>query len=553
MPELESRFEMKWYGWGSADIRYPVHQKPGILSYLEETLGITELTPSSPPDLSNMKIPDSSIPESLVETLKGELGSTLVSMDRRDRILHCLGKSYKDLLRLRSGKIEKGPDLILYPASAQDLPRIFQVCRKYRIAIVPFGGGTSVVGGVEPYKADFPFLATVDLRRLKKVLSLDPASLIAHVEAGIFGPELEEKLQSQGYTVGHYPQSFEFSTLGGWIAARSSGQNSLQYGGIEKIVQSIDVLSPIGEVETLATPRMACGPDWKELFLGSEGCLGVITSAKIRIQPVPDEKLYFLSLFPDFKSAALACRKVTQKGLSAAMLRASDEEETRAMMAMGRGMETLWSRAAKKFARKYLELKNFDLSRFASVMVGLEGTARNNSRCKKKIRRIFQEHGSVYLGTSPGEKWLKDRFFLPYLRDDFMDNGLLVDTLETSTTWERLEELYHGVRDAIISVLSKTSPCVVYTHISHLYPDGASLYFSILARQDPADPMAQWSEMKAAANQKISSLGAAISHHHGVGMDHKNSLHYGEVEKGLFQQVKAYLDPDGILNPGKML
>lgn len=566
----ENKFKMKWWGWGAENIRFNVQDRPGIKQYVHDKLQVDLSIKPIEWDINKISIPAASLPDDIIESLKSILGQDGLSIDRNDRIIHAYGKSYKDLLRIRSLKIEKAPDVVLYPSQEEQIVNLIKFCKTRKIALVPFGGGSSVVSGLEPEKGGMSYLASLDMSRFKQILSIDQESMTATIQAGKFGPELEDELNAKGFTLGHFPQSFEFSTLGGWIAARSSGQNSILYGGIERLVISLRIITPAGIIETLASPPHACGPDIREMLLGSEGIFGVITSATVKICPLPEAKDYFMLLFKTFGEAARAGRMIAQRGLKAgvvpAMLRISDEDETAASLAMSGGHSVGFRAGLKSFFYKvfklYLRISGFKLDGpLSAVFIGLEGNFDTVEAMKTAILSFLSDDRETKtsfdffnLGSSPGKKWLKDRFFLPYLRDDLMDNKVFIETLETVTTWSNLFKLYNDIRKAISAVCEKDKlPVVVYTHISHLYPEGASLYFTIMARQRETAPLQQWVDIKTAANKAIADNHAAISHHHGVGMDHKSHLHWNGVERALVKGLKNSLDPEGLFNPGKLL
>ncbi len=546
---MNSGFRMKWWGWGAIGQYCKITDRPGIFPYLKQKLGIHTLAPAFHKTLDDIQIPASRMPQEICEKFISILGQDKCLVSKEERVLHSFGKSYQDMLRIRSLQIVEAPDLVIYPESPQDIQNIYKICTQYKIAIVPFGGGTSVVDGVAPKRSEFPYLITLNLSRLNRILKFDPQSLILEVEAGIFGPALEEWLNAQGYTLGHFPQSFEFSTVGGWIATRSSGQNCLLYGGIERLLVALTIETPMGTIHTLKTPRMAVGPEFKEIFLGSEGVLGIVTSAVLKITPAPLCKDYSVFLCKNFAMGAKICQTILQKGIKAAMIRVSDAEETYAMMTMGSRHSQGIHAWIKKAIQFYLKMKKFLPGEMCSIIVGIEGSTDEVHWIKKQIQQVFSRFDSFYAGTAAGEKWLKDRFILPYLREEFMDNGILVDTLETATTWDRLLDLDNVVKQSIYETIK--TPVCVYSHISHAYATGASLYFTVLAKQDDS-PLEQWQAMKTAANKAIQNFGAPISHHHGIGITHKEYVYWNNLQKQIISQIKKEVDPAGILNPGKL-
>jgi alkyldihydroxyacetonephosphate synthase len=559
MHSADRRFKMKWWGWGSEQIRHELPHSETTRDYLRARLGLERLEPRSELSLESLRLPESRADQGLLARLAAIVGSENCRTDHRERAWHSAGKSYKDLVRLRQLALERATDAVVYPRNEAEVASVLACCREMRAAVVPFGGGTSVVGGIEPEPGQQRVVVTLDLAFLNRVLEIDDVSQTATVEAGIFGPELEARLAERGFTLGHYPQSFEFSTLGGWIATRSSGQNSLAYGGIEKLVESLRIVSPEGTVQTLRVPRRGDGPDVGQILIGSEGVYGVIVAATVRIRRAPAERDYFMYAFKDFAGGVEIARGLVQSSAAPALVRVSDEEETTASLVLGsRGGGSGLRHAGRRMARKAIEWRLERLGirppAMATLLIGLEGTRDENRRQRQLVRQQLRHANCVYLGRTLGKRWLATRFELPYLRDELMDNHLLVDTLETATTWARLPELYAAVRVAIYqAAAAEGEPIVVFTHVSHLYRDGASLYFSLLGRQKRADPIGQWWAIKRAANEAIRGQGAVISHHHGVGLDHRDHTGRAPVEQNMLSQLKQALDPAGIMNPGKLI
>lgn len=547
--------ETKWWGWGLTDTSFEMITRPGLIKFLARKFDIHTLKPPFEANIHQVKLPPSRLPSAMAEEITTKLGHHICSTEQADRVRHAFGKNYKDLIRVRSLSLDIAPDIVLYPENEEQIRDIFDLCRKHRMALVPFGGGTSVVGGVEASASTMPYVATLNTTRLNRIISIDEESLTATIEAGKMGPELEAELNEKGFTLGHFPQSFEFSTLGGWIAARSSGQNSLLYGGIDKMVVSLRMLTPTGDITTLNAPSHACGPDLREILVGNEGTLGVIVSATMRIHRLPEEKLYFMYAVPTFKEAARACKHIIQSGIVPALIRISDEEESEATLSMSHGSNGPFHQMLKTGVKKYFELRGLPLNGPLSlVLVGLEGSPQDNRKTKESVDGVLKQYGGLPLGTGAGKKWLKDRFFLPYLRDDLLDNDLFVETLETATSWSNLQNLYRHVGGAIRKVCEDEKlPVQIMTHMSHLYPDGASLYFTIVTKQRAGDLIGQWIDIKRAASDAIKNSGGVISHHHGVGTDHKEHLPWDKEGLGLVKQIKKYFDPEGILNPDKLI
>ncbi|MBZ0121219.1 MAG: FAD-binding oxidoreductase, partial [Sandaracinaceae bacterium] len=469
-----------------------------------------------------------------------------------ERAFHAVGKSYFDLLRARAGALPGVPDAVAYPASHDEVQSLLQTCAERRIAVVPYGAGSSVVGGVEARRgSEHAGVLTVDLCRMDRLLDLDELSHTATFEAGIYGPELEAALTERGFTMGHFPQSFEFSTLGGWIAARGAGMQSNRYGTAAEMLSGARLATPRGEWRTKPFPQSAAGPDLNHLIAGSEGTLGVITEATVKIHPLAEQRDFISFLFRDWESGALAIRKIVQSELPVATMRLSDEAETHFY---GTFRTVLQPSRTQDLAQKALGYAGFDKP--CVLMVGFEGP---RSVVKPAWRTAFAtctKLGGLFVGRGPGKSWHRTRFETPYLRDLFMDRGIGVDTLETSTTWANVHRLHAAVSDAIRGAMqARGDHGIVMGHISHSYLDGASLYFTFVFARDLTDEIGQWLAIKEAASNVISNNGGTISHHHGVGVDHTRWMtpEKGPLGLGTIAGAKRELDPGGIMNPGKLL
>ncbi len=488
--------------------------------------------------------PAQSLPAALVEAV-GEAG---VFASGEDRVRHATGRGYADLVRLRVGRLEAAPDAVLLPADGAALRRALEVCAAEGIAVVPFGGGTSVVGGIEPLRGPHARLVSLDLARLRGV-EVDRRSLTARLGAGLRGPEAEAELARHGLTLGHFPQSFEYATIGGFAATRSAGQASSGYGRFDALVASLRLIAPAGELRTLKTPHSAAGPSLRELALGSEGVFGVIPEVTVRVRPAPAVRRYEGWIAESFEAGAEIVRALAQGPGLPDVVRVSDEEETRASLALSgpRGL------AAKLFGG-YLRARRRGGG--CLIVIGLEGGREAVARRRSLTARALRAGGAAYLGQAAGRSWEHGRFQAPYLRDALIDLGAMVETLETAHTWARLGELHRSVGAAIREALAaQGTPGFVLCHLSHAYADGASLYFTFLCRARRGAEIKQWRAVKRAASEAIVAAGGTISHHHAVGRDHAP---YMEAEVGragldVLRAVKEQLDPTGIMNPSKLL
>ena len=520
---------MKWDAWGDPGQAKPLSDE--LKAVLKNALGVSADDVDSPA-LAEVRLRPSTMDETDRAALAAIVGEQHVSAADADRLPRAGGKSTLDLLRRKSRQPQDAPDAVVVPGNEAEITAVLQVCEQRRIAVVPFGGGTSVVGGVDPIRGPFRAVISLDLRRFDEV-TLDDVSHEATLGAGLTGPRAEALLAEQGYELGHYPQSFRFATIGGFAATRSSGQDSAGYGRFDEMVRGLRVVTPAGVLDLGRAPASAAGPDLRELFLGSEGTFGVITAVRVRVHPAPEMKAYEAWTFPDFATGAAALRAVEQQGTGPTVIRLSDEAETGVNLALTAQI------GAAPPAGGCLAVTVF------------EGTAAHVRASHDATRAALRDAGGTSLGEDAARAWEHGRFDAPYLRDALLANGALCETLETATSWSRLARLKAAVTDALQESLGTS---LVLCHISHVYPTGASLYFTVVAAQQ-ADPIAQWTAAKQGVGDAIMANGATITHHHAVGTDHRPWMaqEVGELGVQILRAVKGVVDPAGILNPGKLI
>ena len=536
------RRDSKWWGWGDPTVAPELD--PEARAMLEEWVGELEPVPLVA-TIEEFELPDAEpLPPSLLEAV----GADRVFTSTEDRVRHATGRGYPDLARLRRGGLDAAPDAVLLPADAAAVARVIEVCAAEDIAVVPFGGGTSVVGGIEPVRGAHPRLVSLDLGELRDV-AVDRRSLTARLGAGLRGPEAEAGLGADGLTLGHFPQSFQYATIGGFAATRSAGQASSGYGRFDALVSSVRLLAPAGEMHTIETPHTAAGPALRELVIGSEGTLGVIPDVTVRVRPAPEVRRFEAWIAESFESGAEIVRAMAQGPGLPDVIRVSDEEETRVSLALSgpRG-------AGGRLFDAYLGLRRRRGG--CLIVIGIDGDEESVARRRALAVRVLRAGGAAYLGRSAGRSWVHGRFDGPYLRDTLMEMGAIVETLETSHTWSRLGELHGAVAEAIRGALAaEGTPGLAFCHLSHAYPDGASLYFTFVARARQGAELEQWAAVKRAASEAIVATGGTITHHHAIGRDH---LAYMQAEVGpvgieALRAVKERLDPAGIMNPGKLI
>jgi alkyldihydroxyacetonephosphate synthase len=525
---------MEWDAWGVAEFRKQL--SPQVLTLLRSALGVSA-EQSPPPEESAAVLRPTSLTEGHRTDLDELIGSEHVRTDDATRLRHAGGKSTPDLLRRKVTEPQDAPDAVVLPGSHDEVLALLRYCAAESIAVVPFGGGTSVVGGVDPARGGFDEVIALDLRRLDALLELDSVSGIATLQAGVTGPQAEQLLGTHGFSLGHFPQSFQFATIGGFAATRSSGQASAGYGRFDDMVQRIRVATPTGDLDLGRAPASAAGPDLRELFVGSEGAFGIITEVAVRVHPVPETTAYRAWSFPDFETGAAALRTVIQTGATPTVMRLSDEAETGLNLALAGDV------GGESPAAGCLAITTF------------EGTAAHVESRHAEACALLAAAGGTDLDEQPARSWEHGRYDAPYLRDALLNAGAIVETLETATTWSNLSNLRTAVTTALTeSLTAQGTPALVMCHISHTYPTGASLYFTVVCAQS-ADPLPQWAAAKKAAGDAIVSVGATITHHHAVGRDHRPwmSDEVGELGGRVLQAVKDAVDPTGILNPGKMI
>ena len=536
------RRDAKWWGWGEPE-KLPTLDD-AAQGVLRERIGELERWPLAR-ELADFELPAAhQLPRAVVEAV----GEENVYTGAEDRLRHATGSGYVDLARLRLGSLEEAPDAVLVPPDAVAVRGAIDACGAAGVAIVPFGGGTSVVGGVEPLRGKYERLVSLDLAALREV-EVDTRSLTARLGAGLRGPEAEAALGRRGLTIGHFPQSFEYATIGGFAATRSAGQASSGYGRFDSLVSSVRLLAPGGDLETLETPHTAAGPALRELVVGSEGALGVIPDVTVRVRPAPAVRRYEGWMAESFEAGAEIVRALAQGPGLPSVIRVSDEEETESSLALSgpRGL------AGKLFGGYLAARKRVG---GALMIVGYEGEEEAAARQRSISVRALRDGGAAYLGQVVGRSWEHGRYDGPYLRDTLLGMGALVETLETSHTWSRLQELRTAVGGAIRGALDRGgTPPLVWCHLSHAYADGASLYFTFVSRARRREEVEQWREVKTAACEAIVAHGGTITHHHAVGRDHAPYLaaEVGETGLELLWAAKERLDPAGIMNPGKLL
>ncbi|WP_207843566.1 FAD-binding oxidoreductase [Williamsia soli] len=524
---------MQWNAWGSAESATTLPQP--VKDLLGQVLGISG-DPVSAPAAAQIQLSPSRLTSTDVAELEAIVG-TVATADG-DRLIRAGGKSTLDLLRRRQPH-QDAPDAVVAPATSAQIAELLRWCADRSIAVVPFGGGTSVVGGLDPDAGGLRAVLSVDLCNFDRLVAIDPVSNQATLGAGVTGPRAEELLGAHGFSLGHFPQSFRFATIGGFAATRSSGQASAGYGRFDDMVTGLRVVTPTGILDLGGAPKTAAGPDLRQLFLGSEGTFGIITEVTLRVRAAAPVTLHEAWHFPDFVTGAAALRAVAQQGGGPTVMRLSDEAETAVNLA----------------SPGKIGATDDTVSGGALAITTFEGTGPVAQARQELAAALLSDAGGRSLGAPRGQAWEHGRFDAPYLRDALLAVGVGCETLETATTWNNLCALKDVVTTALTDAIATSgSPALVLCHISHTYPTGASLYFTVVYRCD-SDPIVQWQAAKAAASEAIVAGGGTITHHHAVGADHRPwvGAEIGDVGVRILRAVKDALDPTGILNPGKLI
>jgi alkyldihydroxyacetonephosphate synthase len=528
----------RWNGWGDEEIEYPL--PPTALAFLGNVLGAPRTGPTTPWPVALAGVPPS--------RLRAE--HPLVSTDPAWRLRHARGQSLPDWVALRWNLIPRYPDGVAFPSEEADIADLFAFARRTGACLIPYGGGTSVVGHINPPADERPVL-TVAMGRMRRLLHLDETARLATFAAGVTGPHLEAQLRAHGYTLGHFPQSFAYSTLGGWIATRSSGQQSLYYGRIEDTFAGGSLLTPVGRLDLPPFPASAAGPDLRQLVLGSEGRLGILTRATMRVRPLPEAEEFHAVFFPSWEAGLTAVRTLVQDGAPLSLLRLSDAVETATTLILA-GHPRLLGALERLLRRRGLGEGK------CLLIFAVTGDAEQVKTRRRLALAVAHTQGGVHGGRLMGNEWRRNRFRTPYLRNTLWDYGYAVDTLETALPWSALTAAHQAVLTALREALTPWGERVhAFAHVSHLYPTGAALYFTCLFRlaSDPEQTLAYWQRLKAAAGHAILAHGGTISHQHGVGTDHLPYLAAEKGETGLraLAALARACDPDGMMNPGKLI
>ena len=545
---------MKWWGWGYEDAEFRASRHPGFWPYAKSVLDIeTDDFPRREWNLDSIELPESRIDEPFLRTLRAGLSPAQITNDVKERAIHSYGKGFRDLFRMRHGITAGAPDLIVYPESEDDVCLTLRAAAERGIVLIPFGGGSNIAGCLERMDSR-RMCVSLDMRRMRRVLAVDRRSCTAQIEAGVFGPDLEQQLSGHGMTLGHFPDSFLHSTLGGWIATRSAGMQSDKYGKIEDMVVALRMVTPEGVLQTRVVPKASNGIDINHICIGSEGTLGVITEATMRVHALPESRQVRGYLFPEFEGGSDAIYECVKQECLPAMVRLNDPDKTALSLAF-RPPTSGFGKMGGSLFKSYLRAKGFAQPRACLMLTAFEGNEREVSRRLRHAEAIYRKRGAVGLGGGAGKSFEATKFDFPHIRDFLLDRDVTTDVSETATVWSNIATLYQDTIAVLRQEISKSGVRPwVGCHISHTYPCGASLYFTFGFKQQPGHELEQYLQVKRAVQQSFINHGATLSHHHAVGTEHLPWLEADISPLGVqvVSAIKRRLDPANIMNPGRL-
>ena len=496
--------QMKWWGWGNEAEGFDVTHRPNFKKYVADKLGL-DLDAAEvvePIDFDAINLKESLIPEGFLDELYEKVDRSKVKTSKMERIVHAYGKSFRDLYRIRKGIVTRAPDLVVYPENEMDVEEVVKLAHKYDVVLIPFGGGSNIAGCVESNVTNVKSVLSLDMKAMNRVVRVDSESNIAVIEAGVLGPDMEEQLAEKGYSLGHFPDSFKHSTLGGWVATRSAGLQSDLYGKIEDMVVAIKMVTPKGVITTRVVPKCSNGIDVKNFFVGSEGILGVITEVTVAVHPMAESRKIYGYLFHNFEDGVASLKEISDSSVTPLFMRLNDINKTGLSFAFKEEKKVSFMEASvTKLFKSYLKnVKRLNFDTCCMLLIGYEGESEKVEHEIRFTKKIFKKHNAISLGTKPGKSFEKGKYDFPYVRDYVMDRGFVADVSETATTWKNLLPLYYSAQKNIENAIESTgSKAWCGCHISHTYHSGASLYFTFVADSNPDLGIEQYLYIKKAA------------------------------------------------------
>jgi alkyldihydroxyacetonephosphate synthase len=555
MPDVK---HMKWWGWGVEGVGFHHEDKPAFRPFVLNAIDLdVNTTPTSPMSLDDLPIPTPMINDQLLAELTEVVGTENVVQDDLDRIVHTYGKALRDLLRIRAGDIPRVPDVVIYPGNEAEVQLIVDRAVAADAVIIPYGGGSNISGSLHAPEDETRPVISLDLGRMNQVIDIDRESGLARIQAGAQGPDLEEQLGARGWVLGHYPDSFTHSTLGGWAATRSSGMQSDKYGDISDIARGMRVVMPGKVLQIRALPHTSTGPSVREMVLGSEGRLGVITEVTVQVHRIPEVRVILGYLFPSWESGLAAMQEISTSDAHPSITRVSDGKETAFSFATRKKSSGISiSSLISKGLMKVLQRRGWNLDEVCLSFIGYEGGKAHVARQKKIVKHIVGKHGGILVGKGPGALYDQKKFDTPYIRDFLLDRGAIGDVSETAAPWSKLLPLYKSVIAAAEKVYAQLGvPGWIMCHLSHSYHSGACLYFTFAFKHDGVDPLGQYEPLKNAIQQAFVDSGGTLSHHHAVGTEHAAWLEQDISAPGvhMIEGLFSAMDPNSNFNPGKII
>ena len=553
---------MKWWGWGVEGVGFHWEDKPGFAPFVQYAVGLDLHTAPvvGMPEFDKLTVAKSLATPAFTASLASVVGEDNVTTDKMERVVHAYGKSIRDLIRVRANQIERTPDVVVYPGNEDEVQKVVDLAVAADAVIIPFGGGSNIASSLEPRADESRVVLSLDMGRMRELIDIDEESGLARIQAGALGPDLEEQLGARGWTIGHFPDSFTHSSLGGWIATRSSGMQSDKYGDIADIVRGLHVVRPGGILVIRPIPSASTGPSVREMILGSEGRLGIITEATVQVHRIPAKRDVYAYFFPNWEAGTAAMQEIAESDATPSITRVSDARETGFSLATSKERHGLDKFLAGTVLPTLMKSKGWakqpgGLESICLSFIGYEGGVAHAKRQKKLVDKIVKKHGGMGVGTGPGVLYDQKKFDTPYLRDFLLDRGAAGDVSESAMPWSKVNQVHDAVRVAADKAFDQIGiQGWIMSHLSHSYHSGACLYFTFAFVMGD-DPIGEYNVVKTAIKQAFIDNGGSLSHHHGVGLEHAPWLEQDistqgvAVMRGLFEAV----DPGENFNPRKIV
>lgn len=548
--------QQKWWGWGVEGRTFKFDDKPKFPAFVNDAIGV-DITKPAPgvAKFEDLDVPASQLPEELRARLVNIVGNEYVVVDDEMRVIHAFGKGVRDLVRVRRGDFGRIPDVVVYPGSEDEVCALVDSVVAADGVLIPYGGGSNIVAALEACPDETRPVISVNLGRMNKVLEIDEVSGLARIQAGVLGPDMEEQLNAKGWTMGHFPDSFIWSTLGGWIATRSTGMQSDKYGDIADITRGLRMVMPGQVLELHPLPSYSSGPSVREMVLGSEGRLGIITEAWMNVHRQPEVREIQAYFFPNYDAGLECCREITESDVSPMMMRVSDAKETKFTMANGKASKGI-AALGSKVIQKMMVRKGWDLDQICLSFMGFEGSKAHVAHTKKLVAKFIKRHGGMAVGSGPGKLYDQKKYDVPYIRDFLLDRGIPADVSETATPWAYTKQIHDNTVAAAERAFEETGHRgFIMCHLSHSYHSGACQYFTFAIADGSDTSLDSYDHVKRAVQTSFMENHGTVSHHHGVGEEHSPWMEADISAAGVFIQRKLFegVDPGQHLNPGKIV